>query len=198
MAIGISRLARTALVALALAGVSACAPTQQVAAPVDFSQAPPIVLTVAQVELLNLYTPAPDAAGAEADLPTSPADAVQNWATSRLRAGGGPGIATLTIREASVTRTMLSTQGGLGGVFSDEKNEQLTLRIVADLSVSGGMGGSTASTAVTVGRQLSFPKSYTLAERRNEAAEALQRAMQDFDAQMENGVRANLSQYTTY
>lgn len=192
-----ARLLAAGLLGLTLTG-AACAPTPQPPPQIDFSQAKPILLTVSQVELLDAYQPAPGAAEAEAEIAVSPSDEVTKWAQARLKAAGGPGVATITIREASVTSTRLKTQGGLGGAFHDDKDQTLAVKIVAELSISGGMGGGNATASVTVQRQISFPESYTLAERRNDTSKMMERLMADFDNQMEQGVRSNLAQYTTY
>ena len=68
--------------------------------PLDYSYLPPLVLKVANVNIVNNYVPGPDTAALLAQDPEPPANALLGMLNHRVVASGAPGMGTVTVRTA--------------------------------------------------------------------------------------------------
>jgi hypothetical protein len=92
----------TALAACLAACSSSPPPAPQVFAPLTYNYLPPIMLTVATVNLQNDYVPDPAAATLNSENPSPLPDTIMAMAQHRLVANGTPGTATFTLQTASI------------------------------------------------------------------------------------------------
>ncbi|WP_297368427.1 hypothetical protein [Acidocella sp.] len=111
------RLAAAALL-VTLAGCSSSPPPSF--APLDYSYLHPYVLKVATLNVVNNYTPGPDAQPVLNNDPVSPAATLQAMLQHRLVASGDPGTGTVTVQNASITET----NGMLSGTMTVDINLQ--------------------------------------------------------------------------
>ncbi len=117
------RLAAAALLAT-LAGCSSSPPPSF--PPLDYSYLRPYVLKVANLSVVNNYTPGPDAQPVLNNDPVSPAATLQAMLQHRLVASGAPGTGTVTVQNAAIT----------------EANGMLTGTMTVDINLQGPRGAA--------------------------------------------------------
>jgi hypothetical protein len=81
--------------------------------PLRYTYLAPLSLNVGQIVTQVLYVPAADGSSVDAMSPESPLDAARQLIQDRLVAGGGGGIATVTINSASLTRVTDTVVGNI-------------------------------------------------------------------------------------
>lgn len=186
-----------ALLAIALLA-TACneAPATQTLAPIRFTQ-PPLRVSVAQVRVDDA-TPS-RANAVDAQMPTAPATAVQNWVQDRLVAAGGQGQLVVTIENASVLETRLTKTDGVRGFFTDDQDAKYDANIVAHFRIYNGVSTmAVAEASVNVSRGRSINEKATLAERERFYHQLVSDLMSDFNQQADSRIRQYLGQYVSY
>jgi uncharacterized lipoprotein YmbA len=126
--------------ALTLAGCGSPPPPQNFA-PLDYSYLPPLVLKVANLNVVNNYVPTPSQATLIGQDPEPPATALLAMLNHRIVASGAPGNATVAVVSASLD--------GVGG--------NLTGTMTVDVTVTSPDGRSTGYTEATVSASKSAP-----------------------------------------
>ena len=195
------KLTTSAVFAAALpATLTACASDSPIAGPVPevgFQHLGPIRLNVARVEVQTAYQSPMKAPHAEHRFPTSPAQAMANWANSRLKAVGGSdsGTATFVIEDAAVVETKLDKTKGFKGMFTYEPSERYDATAVARLTVKNGQNGAHGEVKVSASRSVEVRENATLAEREKAWFELTEALMADFNAQVENQIQAHLPRW---
>jgi len=81
--------------------------------PLRYTYLAPLSLNVGQIVTQVLYVPAADGSSVDGMSPESPLQATQQLIQDRLVAGGGGGIATVTISSASLTRVTDTVVGNI-------------------------------------------------------------------------------------
>jgi len=111
---------RWLILAVMLAGCSGPAPVPQpqVFAPLDYSYLPPIVLKVANLNVVNNYVPSADEGALIAQDPEPPATALLAMLNRRLVASGTPGTGTVSVQVASINQV----NGNLVGAMTVDIN----------------------------------------------------------------------------
>jgi len=123
------------LAALVLAGCGGSPPPPPQTFPVlDYSYLPPIVLKVANLNVVNNYVPTPDAATLVGEDPEPPAVAAMTMLSHRIVASGAPGSGTVTLQNASIT----------------EQGDTLSGAMTVDISLASADGRSTGFTEASV------------------------------------------------
>jgi len=195
------KLSASAAFAAALpAALTACATDSPIAGPVPevgFQHLSPISLKVSRVEVQSAYQSPMKAPNAEHRFPTSPAQAMTNWANRRLQAVGeaDSGVATFVIEDAAVVETKLDKTKGLKGMFTYEPSERYDAVAVARLTVKDGQNGAHGEIKVSASRSVEVRENATLAEREKAWFEMIEALMADFNAQAENQIQAHLPRW---
>ena len=180
--------------------LSACATDTPIPGPVPevgFQHLTPILLKVARVEVQSAYQSPMKAPHAEHRFPTSPAQAMTNWANRRLKAVGGSnsGVATFVIEDAAVVETQLDKTKGFKGMFTYEPSERYDATAVVRLTINNSQNDAHGEIKVSASRSVEVRENATLAEREKAWFEMTEALMADFNAQMENQIQAHLPRW---
>ncbi|HEY1857902.1 hypothetical protein [Acidocella sp.] len=130
----------SSLAVLALAGCSSPPPEQNFT-PLEYSYLPPLVLKVANLNIVNDYVPSPDTVVLLAQDPAPPATTLLAMLNHRVVASGAPGTGTVTIQNAAV----------------HEVAGTLTGTMTVDVNVSSPDGHSTGYAEATVSASRTAP-----------------------------------------
>ena len=192
--------ASTAFVAALPAALAGCATDAPLAGPVPevgFQHLAPIGLKVSHVEVQSVYQSPMKAPNAEHRFPTSPVQAMTNWANRRLHAVGeaDSGVATFVIENAAVIETKLDKTKGLKGLFTYEPSERYDAVAVARLTVKDSQDGAHGEIKVSASRSVEVRENATLAEREKAWFEMIEALMADFNAQVESQIQAHLPRW---
>ena len=121
-----------------------------------FGHLGPIKLNVGSIEIVSSYKSPMSAPNVEHLFPTTPSDALNQWAVDRLIANGSKSRGRFVILDASVIETALKKEKGLKGVFTKDQSErydavlEATLEIFDDSNTSKGFANVRTSRSVTV------------------------------------------------
>lgn len=192
-----ARLAAAPFLALAIvtAQLAACSSAsvaqQRQAQGFSFQQQGPIMLDVAEIEVVDDYTAPMKEPNVEHLIPMSPADAVRLWAADRLKADGTVGRARVVIRDAAVKEVPLQRTEGVRGWFTKDQSERYEGTLSVEVQVEGP-GGYTGFTSVAVARSTTVPEDVSLAEREKAMLALVQSMAADLDAQLDAAIKSNL------
>ncbi len=134
------------LALLSVLALTACASTpspQAVFKPLDYSYLRPISFKVANLNVVNNYTPGPDETQLNANNPAPPAATLLTMLNQRMQPSGQPGNATITVQVASITQS--------GGML----NGQMTV----DINLTSADGRSTGFAEASVSASQTAPDS---------------------------------------
>ena len=152
-----------------------------------FNHLSPINLAVERVEVANQYGAPLRLPNVEHRFETTPAQALTNWASARLKAVGGPGIARFVIQDASAMQEELKLSEGLAATFKTEQALRYTLTMAATLEITGGGTSGQAATRVTESK--TTPENATINDLRKEWFALTEKGAASFDREMEKNVR---------
>jgi hypothetical protein len=155
-------------VLVALAGCSSPPPPQDFP-PLSYSYLPPLVLKVANLNVVDDYVPSPDTVALLAQDPAPPAETLLEMLRHRVVASGAPGAGTVTIQNASVHRV----DGTLTGAMT------------VDVNVSSPDGRSTGYAEATVSASRTAPGG-------DEGGGAMQAALYDLTKQLMENMNVQL------
>lgn len=128
---------------LVLTACSSSPPPQQVFKPLDYSYLRPITFKVANVSVVNNYSPSPDEQQLNSNNPAPPAATLLAMLNQRMQPSGQPGNATITVQVASITEA----GGNLNG--------QMTV----DINLTSADGRSTGFAEASVSASQTAPDS---------------------------------------
>jgi hypothetical protein len=189
----LNRLPLAALLAATLcAGCSSPAPSDKLPE-MTFSHLPPIQLKVANVQIENKAPANTDPSNVAMQFPVAPDQALTRWAQDRLKATGSSGTAHFTILQAAATGKSLPIDTGVTGLFKKEISDQYDTRIEAELSVTDASGREVGSVSSKSNHQATVREDASLIDRHKVMYDMVEKMMADFNAEMENGIRRNLS-----
>ena len=204
-------LPRTALLAGALALITALAACTATPPPAQFPQvgidAAPIRLDVGTVAIERAYQPPNAAPNVDHRFPVRPLDAAVQWAETRLVAAGvavttadeDPTVvarrARFIVRDASVVETSLEPIGGLKGLFTTEQSERYDARVVVEIEIVDGAGQVVGTASATGTRTRTVPEDITLSEREEVWFEMTEELMHELDTQLEHTIRSVFADY---
>jgi hypothetical protein len=103
---------------LSLAACSSSPPPVQNFAPLDYSYLRPITFKVANLTVVNEYTPGSDEAQLNANNPAPPGPTLVAMLNQRMQPSGEPGTANITVQVASITES----GGNLNGQMTVDIN----------------------------------------------------------------------------
>ena len=188
------RRAKRALAIVATAAVAACATEvpQQTLPKLTYGHLSPLVLNVGAVEVASEYAAPMAEPHVDHLVPTPPENALRQWATDRLKAGGGPGIARFVIKDARVIETALARDQGVKGAFTKEPSERYDATIEAVVEIVDADGKTRGHAAARATRSRSVLEDVSLNERDRIRFELIEALMTDFDAEIERNIRTYL------
>lgn len=178
-----------ALLVILLLGCETPAPAPIYPEP-SFTDKTSIRFTVGAIEVVSGYVSPGKAPNIEHEFPYSPEEMLWQWAQDRLRAGSGPGKATMTIRRASVVEDKLKTDSGFAGLFKREQSTRYTANLEVDIEVSDGSRLGAATIKVT--RSHTFPEDLSLNQRDQARYDFLKQVLDDFDREAERAISRQL------
>jgi len=183
---------RRGLLLLPLA-LAACANTSSESDPLPplvtgYGHLTPIRLNVASLEVVP---PAPDVVRISQPAPLNPAAEIEQMGRERVFAAGTEGSGRFITRLAEFRREGQGRQGGVGGMFSGEPGERLSVRLQVRLEVSAPDGRS-GFVEAEARRQRTVPDGSSPAQRRRAAEEVVRQAMDDLNVEFEFQVRRTL------
>lgn len=185
------------LAVLALLGLAACgsAPPKPGFPQITFSHLPPIQLDVREIRVVEQYAPPQQPPNVEHTMPVSPAAVMHRWAADRLRPVGPSGVATLTVKDASVVAQPLKRTEGVRGMLTEDQAVRYIGNLVVELDVNtaGGLGTGFASAAAT--RTVTAPEDITLNQRDKILFDLTEALARDINATLEANVRAHLAPF---
>lgn len=179
---------------LALAACASTTPSQQPAG-MAVAQQPKLAFNVSSVEIASTFRAPGQAPHVEGLLAVPLEQRVADWAKTRLTARGGADIARFTITDASVVRTELGENVGVPGLMRAPQTIRYDAAIAVSFEVLDRFG---VRKAYANGR---VSLSRTMAAFESDAArDVLLRnlsdaVMEEFDAEMDKVLRANVSGY---
>ena len=192
---------RAGLAGLALLGVAAFAAGCEMEPPnvpepvyPSFADLPQLVFDLGRIEVVE-SPGAPHPADVAHLLPTPPAVAAKLWVEDRLRASGSAGVLRVTIDEASARAAALATNTDIAGLFTEEQNERLEVRLrvtIAAVDENGAVQGHATTDAT---RSRTLPEGITLSEREQIYDDVIGGLLFDFNENQEDAIRHYLHIY---
>ncbi len=170
-----------ALPLLALASCGSTPPVQTFQ-PLDYSYLPPILLKVAQVNVVNSYVPTPSQVQTAGMDPAPPADTLMAMLRQRLQPAGQPGTATVTVQTAYV----------------DDVNGTLTGAMTVDLNLASADGHSTGFTEASVSATQTAPDSSNPDDMRAALYALTKRMMTQMNVQLQYQVQKNMPSWISW
>lgn len=155
---------------------------------------PPLVFQLGSVEIVDETGAGMSAADLDEALPMPPAQALRNWAATRLHGQDGrPGILRFHMTEAKAVRTPLEGTPGIKGWFTRDQAERVGMTFAGRLEARRNDGSLIASASARAGAHRTFAEKTGPAERRA-GLEALQAtALAEFDREIEARIRADMA-----
>lgn len=186
------------LIALLVLGlVAACSTT--VSRPAietqDFSGQPPLVLSVARIEVVEQYQSPLKEPNVEHSFPTTPAAAFKRWLGERVKAKGQDDTLRVTIQDASAVRVPLPRTEGLEGMFTTDQVERIDGTVSVLLEVVDNGGVVQAFITAKAQRARTLPEGLTLNERDKAYQQITEALINDLNATIEQNMRQFLSKY---
>ena len=168
---------------VALGGCASSPPPAMSFAPLDYSYLPPITLKVADVRVVDNFTPTPAQAALAAQDPAPPQATLLNMLRQRLVASGQPGQGTVAVQVASV----------------DEVGGNLTGTMTVDIHLSGPDGHSSAFTEASVSASQTMPDADASADDRRAALYQLtKRLMTQMNVQLQYEIQRNMPSWVVW
>ena len=169
---------------LAAAFLAACAitPPERPNPNFAYKQYPPTVLNVAQIDVVEAYTPPMRTPNVEHMMPHPLPSAVAEWARTRFRAGGSDGVVTITIQDASVIAQDLNRTSGVKGWFTVDQAERFDAKVLVEMKVDGVALGSTGSGTVRVERGQTIAENVSIMDRDRTWTSMSETILLDLDA----------------
>ncbi len=125
-------------------------------------------------------------------MPVPPATVMQHWAEQRLEARGVNNVAKFTIVDAQVKATPLKVDTGITGAFKLQQAVRYDASVAGMLEIVDDRGFRRAFASARVSRSRTLPEDASLNEREKVWFELTEALMRDFDAEMEQNIRAHV------
>lgn len=157
-----------------------------------FSATAPIVLDVAEVEVVETYVAPLKPPNIEHTLSVTPAESVRLWVQARLKAGGTVGKARVTIRQASIVEVQLPRTTGIRGWFTTDQSQRYDGTLSVSIQIDQPNKNFIGSTESVVTSSKSVSEDTTLDQRQATWDGMVHDMARDLDGQLSQGIRANL------
>jgi hypothetical protein len=179
---------------------SACQPTAQMPnlAPPSFAQMTPINLDVANIEVIDEYTPPMKAPNVEQFFAVTPEEAVHLWVRDRLRAVGSARTLQVIVKDASVVEKSLPRTQGVKGAFTNDQAQQYDARLEVEMRIYSDRAISDASINVVATRTRTIAENASVAEREKLFHDMLNELMASLNAELEKNIYQYFGNYISY
>ncbi|MHC8508959.1 MAG: hypothetical protein ACYYKD_06095 [Rhodospirillales bacterium] len=184
----------SAVVVVAAAfGAAGCEPPQISAYPeITFTHQQRIGLNIENVETVNTYAPPLRHPNVEHLVPGEPLNAAKRWAADRIRPAGPGGKAVFTVLELSIKEKPLEIETGLTGALTTDQSERYEAVIEARIEIVSAAGTERGEATARAERSITVPEDATLNERDEVLFKLAEDLMADFNAEMEENIRAHM------
>jgi hypothetical protein len=125
--------------------------------------------------------------------PTTPVNAVRQWAEQRLRATGTRGAARVIINDGRITEQSLPRTQGLTGLVSRDQTERYDGRI--EVTIEAERDGTSGSFSAAVERSRTIADGATLGDREALLNDLVRQLVDDLNARAEEGFRGPLAAF---
>jgi hypothetical protein len=180
------------------AGLTACeTPPRQRFADLTYGHFGQFRLDVAAIEIVSEYQSPLAPPHIEHLLPAAPEQTLRRWARDRLVATGAAGYrGRFVITDARVTETKLAKTEGIRGAFTTDQAERYDGAIAAALEIRAERGNfRDGYAAASASRLRTVPEGISINARETVWFELVETLMNDFNAEMERQIRANLTRF---
>lgn len=179
---------------LALAACETPVPVQRLPE-VTFTHMPQLGLNVVDVKVISDFKAPLKAPNVEHLMPTSPEKALKRWVGDRLAAKGVGNVARFTISDGAVTETPLTVETGITGAFKTEQAVRYDATVAGMLEIFDDRGFRKAFASARVSRSRTLGEDASINERDRLWFDLVETLMRDFNAEMEQNVRAHAGAY---
>lgn len=188
------RLAFALVAALTLAACETKAPVQKLAE-ISFADKKPIMLDVAQLEIVSEFQAPGKKPNIEHLMPVSPENATIRWVQDRLKPMGKTGTARVVIKDAKVLEVSLKTDQGFTGLFKQEQAERYDAALDVAIVILDGRSMPVADVIARATRTRTVPEGVTVNDREREWHGLSEALVRDIDAQMDGLIRAYFARW---
>lgn len=165
----------------------------------SFARYVPFKLNIAYIDVVEEYKSSGKPPYVEQFFPTSPAQAMRNWAEERIRTVGQSRYMQVLIKDASVKETPLPRTGGVKGVFTRDQAQRYDARLDVEMRIYGDKSAlSEASLQVAASRSATIGEDASPAEREALFARMTADLMNMVNAELEKNILAYFSNYIDY
>lgn len=155
-----------------------------------YKQYPVQELNVASIEVVSAYNQPMQPPNVEHLMPDPLPRALEEWARTRFRAGGGTGTLVITIKDAHVISQALPTKTGVTGMFRVDQSERFESHVEMEFhaqnvtDASGLMPGTTkgGTGIINVNRGITRSEDATIQERDRTLTTLSEALLLDVDA----------------
>ncbi|MBK8176452.1 MAG: hypothetical protein IPK66_14630 [Rhodospirillales bacterium] len=170
-------------------GVTSCETSPAPPRELSFVHASPILLNVGTAEIDSKYHSSSSPPNIEGTVTPSPEGALIRWAQQRLRSVGTQNVARFTVLNAPLTAETLPASSALSGVFGSAPGQRWTVTLEAQIEIFDDSGSRLDGYSAKVSRTRDMEGGLTYEERNRRWFEMLSATMNEFDSQMESGLR---------
>ena len=163
-------------------------------AALSFAALPPLIFDLDRIEVTERPT-APHPSDVAHLFPTPPAVGVKRWVEDRLRASGTAGLLRVTVDEASARITPLETNTDLEGLFTEEQNERLDVRLRVTIEAVDDTGTVRGRASTDARRSRTLPEGITFDEREVLYDQIIGALLHDYNESQEQAIRRYLYIY---
>jgi hypothetical protein len=172
------------------------APPRPTFADIRFTDAPPIRLAVAGIDVVSEFKSSFQSPHVEHLFPVPPARAMENWAHDRLAAAARSARARFVIQDASVVEVELKKkEEGITGALTKEPAQRYDATVQATLSILDDRGTMVRTVTVKASRSQTVLEGITPNDREKTWYDMIKALMADFDQQMGIEISAHFGGY---
>jgi hypothetical protein len=184
-----------AFAALALLTSCESGPPRPAYPDLSYAHLAPIMLNVADVQVVREYVSPGTRPNVEQMFPAVPAAVAERWARDRLRAAGREGVATVRIVNASVVEVALPRTGGVRGAVTTDQSERYDAVLEISVEASRRSDGRRAMVSSRAQRSRTVPEDITLNDREKVWFEMTEALMNDINAALERQIYDNFGDF---
>jgi hypothetical protein len=166
-------------------------------ADITFAHLAPINMKVSKVEVVNDYKAQNDGHHVEDRFPVSPAKALEQWVTDRIKPVGGPdsGVLRLVITDGGVLETKLKKDKSITGTFTKQQTHRYNLTAGGRLEIYDSAGNRQGYSAAKATRTTTTREDVTLNEREEAWFKVTEKLLADFNQVMEDNIQEHLGKW---
>ena len=181
---------------LLLLAACATSPPSVKFADVTFSDRPRFLLDVAELQIVQEYSPPFRLPNVEHQVPLPPALAAERWARDRLVPVGAAGTVVVRVKNAGVVESSLRTTPGMRGVFTREQAAKYDAAVEVSVEVKpAGLNTASAIATARADRGRTVPEDISPNELDRVLYELIEGLVRDLDVQLDANIRTYLGRF---